>query len=141
MLAALGTEGLRAKRDHALLTLGAVGRLRCAALVSLDADDVEALDVGLRLRLAGRTLDVPASLWPAACSARAVQAWREAAQITSGALFRAVDKHGHVSVQRLSAAAVNDVVRRAARAAGLDPERFSGRSLRAGIAGLIEDQQ
>ena len=65
---------------------------------------------------------------------RALEAWLTASGITAGPLFRAVDRHGHVGPARLSDRAVALVVKRAARAAGLDPARFSGHSLRAGLA-------
>ena len=49
-------------------------------------------------------------------------------------MFRAVDRHGHVSGRRLSSDAVALVVKARAAAAGFDPDRYSGHSLRAGLA-------
>ena len=51
-----------------------------------------------------------------------------------GPIFRRVDRHGGVSVERLSAEAVCLVVRERAAAAGFVPRGFSGHSLRAGFA-------
>ena len=51
-----------------------------------------------------------------------------------GPLFRAVDRHGKVSEERLSDQTVARVVKRALRAAGRDAEKFAGHSLRAGLA-------
>jgi integrase len=52
--------------------------------------------------------------------------------IASGPLFRPVDRHGRLGPGRLSGQAVAAVVKRSARAAGLDPAFFAGHSLRAG---------
>ncbi len=65
---------------------------------------------------------------------RALQAWLSAAAVTSGPVFRAVDRHGHVSPTRVSDRAVALVVKRRAAVIGLDPERLAGHSLRAGLA-------
>jgi hypothetical protein len=65
---------------------------------------------------------------------RAVQAWLEAASITEGPVFRGVNRHGDVQPGRLSGYAVALVVKRYAAAAGLDPARYAGHSLRAGLA-------
>jgi integrase len=65
---------------------------------------------------------------------RALRAWLERAVITSGPLFRPVDRHGRLGSGRLSDKAVALVVERAATAAGLDPARYAGHSLRAGLA-------
>ncbi len=56
------------------------------------------------------------------------------AGIAEGPLFRPVDRRGVVGPGRLSDRAVALVVKRAALAAGLDPDRYAGHSLRAGLA-------
>ena len=65
---------------------------------------------------------------------RALRAWREATAIADGPLFRSVDRHGRLLPARLSDKAVALVVKRAAAAAGLDPTKYAGHSLRAGLA-------
>lgn len=54
--------------------------------------------------------------------------------VTEGALFRPVNRHGQVGESRLGDKAVALVVKRAAAAAGLDPGKYAGHSLRAGLA-------
>lgn len=63
----------------------------------------------------------------------AVQAWLEAAQITEGHVFRRVRLGGQVGAVALSGHAVAEIVKKLAVRAGLDPEEFSGHSLRAGF--------
>jgi integrase len=62
-----------------------------------------------------------------------VDAWCAAAGITSGPLFRRVDRWGRVGEGRMSPGTVAEVVKRAAGRAGLDPDRYAGHSLRAGF--------
>ena len=66
------------------------------------------------------------------CPVRALGAWLGAARITSGPIFRRVDRRGHLG-DRMSARAVADVVKLYAELAGLDPADFAGHSLRAGF--------
>ena len=142
MLAALppGTIGAR---DRALLLLGFAGAFRRSELVALDAEDLAPTREGLVVVLrrsktdqagAGRPVGIPLGQHAATCPVRAVRAWQAAAGIAAGPLFRPVDKHGRVGPGRLSDRAVALVVKRAAAAAGLNPERYAGHSLRAGLA-------
>jgi len=48
-------------------------------------------------------------------------------------LFRTVRRGGHIGTAFLSGSAINDVVKRRLEAAGMDPTRFGGHSLRAGF--------
>lgn len=50
------------------------------------------------------------------------------------AIFRGINRHGHLSCKRLSGNAVAEIVKRYALAAGLDAAKFAGHSLRAGLA-------
>jgi integrase-like protein len=64
---------------------------------------------------------------------RAMRAWLDAAGIKDGPVFRGVDRYGNVAKNRLSDRTVARVVQRAALAAGLDPARYGGHSLRSGF--------
>lgn len=61
---------------------------------------------------------------------RALRAWLEAAAITEGPVFRAIDGYENVEPARTDGLTVARVVKRAALAAGLDRARVSGHSLR-----------
>ncbi len=114
---------------------------RRSELVALDVEDVAEQSQGLVVTVrrskvdqegAGLVRAVPFGAIPETCPVRALRAWLEA-RITSGPLFRSVDRHGNVSAERTDGLTVARVVKRAALAAGLDPERFSGHSLRLGF--------
>ncbi|XKH34040.1 tyrosine-type recombinase/integrase [Azospirillum doebereinerae] len=63
---------------------------------------------------------------------RALQDWFTAAKIDDGLVFRAVTRSGLIR-QPMTAQAVALIVKQAAKQAGLDPGRFAGHSLRAGL--------
>jgi integrase len=65
---------------------------------------------------------------------RPLPAWLESARIVDGPVFRSLDRFQRVQPARLSDKAVALVVKRRAKAVGLDPARYAGHSLRAGLA-------
>jgi integrase len=65
---------------------------------------------------------------------RTVQAWLESAGVTTGPLFRSINRHGQVQAGRLSGIDVARVVKKLAERAGLDAAKYAGHSLRAGHA-------
>jgi integrase len=68
------------------------------------------------------------------CPVTALRRWLAAAHITTGPVFRRVDRHGHLGAAQLCSASVAQVIKRAAAQAGISPEGLSGHSLRAGLA-------
>lgn len=141
VLSATG-ERLKDTRDRALLLVGFAGALRRSELVGLDVADVERVRQGIILHLRrsktdqegrGEKVGVPLGRgsW---CPVTALDAWLDASGIDAGAVFRPVDRHGHVEDMRLSAEAVGLIVQDRVAAAGLDPFLYSGHSLRSGLA-------
>lgn len=129
-------------RDRALLTVGFAGAFRRSELVGLTAGDVDQTRDGLVVTLRrsktdqegrGRKVGIPFGSDPATCPVRALRAWLEASGVTVGPLLRSVSRHGRVG-EGLTAQVVATVVKRACEAAGLDPARYAGHSLRAGLA-------
>jgi site-specific recombinase XerD len=135
---AVGTgTGLKGLRDRALLLLGFAGAFRRSELVALDCEDIEECETGLRITIRrgktdqeghGATIGiVPGSV---ACPMTAVRAWRDAAGIATGPLFRSIRKGSKVGA-RLTDQSVADIVKKHAARVGLDPALFAGHSLRA----------
>jgi site-specific recombinase XerC len=120
LLRDLREEGLKAKRDRALLCLLLGAGLRREEIVSLDVSHIQQREgrwviadlIGKRKRI--RTAPIPG--WAKA----AIDDWTEAAGITDGRLFRAVDKAGRVTGETLSAQAVYLVVTGRAKKIGLE---------------------
>jgi site-specific recombinase XerD len=141
MVAHLPTS-LAGRRDRAVLLVGFASALRGSELVGLNVEDMEDRDEGLVLvkrrsktdqEGLGARVAVPYGSDPQTCPVRALRRWLEDAQISTGALFRAVDRHGNVSAGRLTQRAVALIVKRSAERAGLDGDRYSAHSLRAGF--------
>lgn len=142
MVGALDLDRLIGVRDRALILIGFAGALRRSELVALDVANIDRTSDGLVVHVqrsktdqegAGERLGLPYGSDPLTCPVRALEAWTDASEITTGALFRPVTRHGHLATSRLSDRAVAEIVKRAARAAGLDPAVFAGHSLRAGL--------
>jgi integrase len=111
--------------------------------VALNVDDLEFSSAGLAVTLRrakndqegeGRRIGIPYGSSEATCPVRSVQAWLDAARIKEGAVFRSLDKFQRVQPRRLSDKAAARIVKRRAKAVGLDPERYAGHSLRSGLA-------
>jgi integrase len=140
----LGTLGDRLKdlRDRALLLIGFAGGLRRSELAAIDVIDLERVREGIILTIrrsktdqdgVGRKIGIPFGR-TIHCPVRALENWLSAARIEHGAIFRPVDRHGRVSVGRLSGEAVSLILRHRMAAAAFDPSGYSGHSLRAGFA-------
>ena len=87
----------------------------------------------MRIRKHGRKVAIPRG--DIACPVEAVRAWREAAGISQGALFRRVwnKRAQRVGAQRLTARIVADIVKAGASRLALDPGNFGAHSLRSGL--------
>jgi len=128
-------------RDRAILLLGYATGMRRSELAALDVEDLQLVaDAGLRIRLRrsktdqkgrGRVVGVVRGRTAATCPVRAVEEW--VSWVAMGPLFRKVRRGSHVTFDRISPRVVAMVVQRTAQAAGLDPSRFGGHSLRAGM--------
>ena len=131
------------KRDAALMLIGFGAALRRSELVALDVEDVTVCREGLKVRVkrsktdqeaAGTEIAIARGRTLATDPVSAFEAWIAAAGITSGPVFRGIHRSGLICSERLTDRSVADIVKRLAEAAGLDAKRFSGHSLRAGLA-------
>jgi integrase len=128
-------------RDKALILIGFAGAFRRSEIVGLNVDDVSNRNEGIVVLLKrsktdqageGRWVGIPYGKNPDTCPVTALRRWLEISGLGEGAIFRGLDKHNHLVSDRLSCRSVGNVIKRAAKAAGLDPEKYSGHSLRSG---------
>lgn len=138
------------RRDRALLlTAFASGGRRRSELASLRVEQIETLPpvpanprdpesiklLCLAIRL-GRTkrgnADDGARVLLIGRPAEALTLWLDRARISDGAVFRAIDRWGRMGQVAISGDAVNDIVKKRCRQAGLDPALFSAHGLRSG---------
>jgi site-specific recombinase XerD len=136
-----GLTGTKGIRDRALLLIGFAGAFRRSELVSLTVADMEQAQQGLILTLQrsktdqeghGRKVAIPYARG-AVCPVLALQDWLTVAAITEGPIFRGVNRHGRVADTAITPQAVAMVVKERAQAVGLDPAKYAGHSLRAGL--------
>lgn len=137
------SDTLLGRRDRALLLLGFTGAFRRSELVGLNVEDCVPERDGLVVTVRrgktdqegqGRPVGIPRGAARATCPVWALERWREAAGIETGAIFRVMNRHGHVLSKRLSGEGVALVVKRHVEQLGFDPAAFAGHSLRAGLA-------
>lgn len=143
MLAASIPPNLRGLRDLAVLLIGYAGAFRRAELVAVTVADVTAYPDHIVVLVPfsktdqegkGKTKTIARLNGDNAgvCPVRALEAWLSAANIESGHVFRGIDRHDRVHGS-LNDREVARIVKRRALAAGLDPDRLGGHSLRAGF--------
>lgn len=135
-------ESIKGIRDRALLLFGFAGAFRRSELVSLNLNDLDFTNDGLKVLLRksktdqrgeGFTKGILYGSISDTCPIRSVKKWIETSGISEGPLFRSVDRHGNIKDKRLDSRAVALVVKDAAKAAGLNPDKVSGHSLRVGF--------
>jgi integrase len=139
MVETVSPTSLIGNRDRALLLVGFAGAFRRSELVSLDVADVVSQATACSSRYTdqegiGRKVGLPFGSNPLTWPVRSLRAWLDMAGIVSGPIFRAVDRHGNVADTRLTDQSVVLIVKRCAKAAGLDWEKYAGHSLRSGLA-------
>jgi integrase len=141
VLAVMG-DSLKDVRDKALLMVGFAGGFRRSELTAINFTDIETVRQGMVIHVrrsktdqegVGRNVGIPhgRTRW---CPVMALNDWLERAGIEDGPVFRPVDRHGNLLDGRLSGEAVSLVIKERVAAVGLEPNEFSGHSLRAGLA-------
>lgn len=160
MLETLDRGTLRGLRDRAMLLIGFAGGLRRSEITGLDlgrdqTEDsrgwIEILDKGMLVTLRGKTgwreVEVGRGSSDATCPVVAVETWIKFAKLAKGPLFRRVTGKGKdVGPDRLNDKEIARLVKSAALAAGVRGDlsegeraaKFSGHSLRAGLASSAE---
>lgn len=134
-------NNLRGLRNRALLLLGFTGALRRSELCAVNVEDMEFNAQGIVLTIPrsktdqsgeGQKVGIPFGR-SKVCPVQAIKNWLDASGITTGPVFRAVEK-GTVTSHALCDRTVANIVKAYAKEAGLDPANYSGHSLRAGLA-------
>jgi integrase len=146
MLATCGSGSLRDIRDRAILMVafGSGGRRRSeiAGLRREQLAEEQPIPVeggpalpSLAIHL-GRTktsgADHDEVVYLTGRPVDALNAWLSVGRISSGSIFRKIDRWGNVSARALEPAAINAIVKMRAAMAGLEPADYSAHGLRSG---------
>jgi hypothetical protein len=150
LLAVCGSDRLCDSRDQALLLVAfgsggrrrsEIARLRVEQLseeapVPRDPDDPDSPHLPCLAITLGKTktaaADEDARVLIVGRPVEALRDWLERADISKGAVFRAIDRWEGLSDRALTAQAVNLILKRRCAQAGLDPLAFSAHGLRSG---------
>jgi len=139
MVDAVGQDGLKAVRDRAIILVGFATAMRRSELAELEAGDVEFRAEGALFRVrrsktdqVGRGHTPTVHYGQDCCAVDALEQWFERAAIDDGPVFWSVDRWGNLREPGLSGRAINEVVKSAADAAGMNSDRIGAHSLRAG---------
>lgn len=139
---------VRAARDQALLLVGFASAMRRSELVKIRMEHLHPSASGIEIELPisktdqerrGRTVFIPRATGTH-CPVTALLHWLTVAGIHEGYVFRAVNRHGHIASQNLSAQSVALIVKAAVTQAGVDAKNVSGHSLRAGYCTSAAEQ-
>jgi len=130
-------DDLAGIRDRAILAFGfASGGRRRSEISEARAENLITVDDGYVYQMPrsktdqyGHGADVPV-LGDAAIL---LDAWLSAGRISSGPLFRSIDRHGNIG-EGLSDKSINLIVKKYVAMIGLDPAKYGGHSLRSGFA-------
>jgi len=136
---------LRDLRDRAFILTGIVGGFRQSELTQLTVAQGKVVDGGLVFTL-GITKTDPAGdrnkykALPAVhgpyCPVSALHAWTDEANLTEGAIFRGINRHGQLLDTGLSHTTANRILQTRAHRAGLD-QAYSIHSLRASFVTIL----
>ena len=133
-----------ALRDRALLLLGFAGSFRRHEISDLRVSDLDLFEGrGLVVEVRssktdaageGAVVGIPYGKHEITCPITAVNRWLEfSSREGEDHLFCRIDRHGNVQEGGMAGDAINELVKRRVKNAGLDATRYSGHSLRAGL--------
>ena len=136
-------EDLTVIRDRAVLSLGFFSACRRSEIVKLRVEDLEFHENGLILQIRssktdqfaeGVELGLTVQKDPGVCPVALTRRYLDVSELKAGPLFRRIDSRSDCMGDRpLTPQVVALIVKARAEAAGLDPTRFAGHSLRAGF--------
>ena len=136
-------EEIKKLRDRSIILIGFSGGFRRNELVSLDYQDLDFVQEGLKINLRKSKTDqfgegsikaLPYFKNSQYCPVVSLRNWLDVAKINSGALFRRFSKGSRLTEKRLTDQTVALLIKEYLQLAGIDNKNYSGHSLRSGFA-------
>tara|TARA_Y100000741_G_scaffold347398_1_gene314646 strand:+ start:51 stop:1007 length:957 start_codon:yes stop_codon:yes gene_type:complete len=136
-------EEIKKLRDRSILLIGFSGGFRRSEIISLNYDDLNFVNEGLKITLIKSKTDqfsegsikgLPYFKNSEYCPVISIQNWLRISKIKSGALFRRFSKGSKISENRLTDQTVALIIKEYLELAGIDSKNYSGHSLRSGFA-------
>ena len=135
-------------RDRTIVLIGFSGGFRRNEIVSLNYDDIEFVNEGMKINLRRSKTDqygegflkgIPYFDNPVYCPVISMQNWLKISEINSGSLFRRFSKGAKLTEIRLTDQTVALIIKKYLKLAGIDSKNYSGHSLRSGFATSAAD--
>ena len=136
-------EEIKKFRDRSIILIGFSGGFRRNEIVSLDYEDLDFVEEGLKINLKrsktdqfgeGSVKGLPYFDNSQYCPVLSIKKWLDFSKINTGPLFRRFNKGSKLSEKRLTDQTVALLIKRYLELAGMDSRNFSGHSLRSGFA-------
>ena len=136
-------EDIKKLRDRSIILIGFSGGFRRNEIISLDYDDLDFVEEGLKIQIKrsktdqfgqGLTKALPYFDNSIYCPVVSLKNWIDISKIDSDALFRRFLKGSRLSEHRLTDQTVALLIKQYLELAGIDSKNYSGHSLRSGFA-------
>ena len=136
-------EDIKKLRDRSIILVGFSGGFRRNEIVSLDYDDLDFVEEGLKIQIRRSKTDqfgegsvkaLPYFDSSKYCPVISLKNWIEISKIESGPLFRRFVKGSKLSKNRLTDQTVALLIKEYLNLAGINSKNYSGHSLRSGFA-------
>ncbi len=130
-------------RNKTIILLGFGGGFRRTELISINKEDLEFVDEGLKITLRKSKTDqygegmikgLPYFTNKEYCPVANLKDWLKISKIKTGPIFRRFAKGSSLTKHRLTDQSVVLIIKDSLRLAGIDNNNFSGHSLRSGFA-------
>ena len=136
-------KDIKKLRDRSIILIGFSGGFRRNEIVSLDYEDLDFVEEGLKIQIRKSKTDqfgeglvkaLPYFDNSQYCPVISLKKWLELSKITSGSVFRRFVKGSKLSENRLTDQTVALLIKEYLQLAGIDNKNYSGHSLRSGFA-------
>jgi len=136
-------DDIKRSRDRTIILIGFSGGFRRNEIVSLDYDDLDFVNEGLKINLKKSKTDqfgegsikaLPYFDNPNYCPVKSLQKWLNYSKIDKGPVFRRLNKGSKLTENRLTDQTVAILIKKYLHLAGIDSKNYSGHSLRSGFA-------
>ena len=136
-------EEIKRLRDRSIILIGFSGGFRRNEIVSIDYDDLDFVQEGLKINVRRSKTDQFGEGFVKAlpyfdnqlyCPVVSLKDWLNISKIASGPVFRRFNKGSKLSEKRLTDQSVALLIKEYLNLAGIDSKNYSGHSLRSGFA-------
>ena len=137
------SKDIKKLRDRSIILVGFSGGFRRNEIISLDFDDLDFVEEGLKIQIRRSKTDqfgqglvkaLPYFDNSNYCPVISIKKWIDVSKIGADALFRRFSKGSRLSEHRLTDQTVALLIKHYLELAGIDSKNYSGHSLRSGFA-------